>query len=504
MSLKLFAAALLFCMAGAAAPFAAWGQTLRIAINNDPDILDPTLSRTFVGTSVMSALCDKLFDFDQSLAIVPRLATSYEWADPVTLILHLRAGVTFHDGTPFDAAAVKFNLDRHVNLPGSFRKAELGAMDRVEVVDPLTVRIVLKQPSSPFIATLTDRAGMMISPAVAKAAGKDFGLNPVCSGPFRFTERVAQDHITLERYANYWDPDSVHFDRVIYRAMVDSAVRLANLRAGTVDLADIVPSDVDAVQADPKLQILSSSGLGYFGITLNVGNGPRAAQPLGQDARVRRAFELSLDRDAIVQVVFNGQYTPNSQAVSASSPLYAPDVRPPARDLARAKALLAEAGVRTPVPVALTVPNSPQSMQVAEVVQSMAREAGFDVRVTAMDFGASLAATLQGDYVAYLIGWSGLLDADSNSWSFLHTGGPQNISGYSNASVDAALDQARTATDPAARRALYARVWQQQAADLPIIYLYTPRYIMGARKQLQGHHVLPDGLIRLQGVSLQP
>jgi len=504
MNLKHLAAAwLLFGPVGGMVGTAAQGQTLRIAINNDPDILDPTLSRTFVGTAVMSALCDKLFDFDPALAIVPRLATSYEWADPVTLVLHLRTGVTFHDGTPFDAAAVKFNLDRHVNLPGSFRRAELGAMDRVEVVDPATVRIVLRQPSSPFVATLTDRSGMMVSPTAATAAGKDFGLNPVCSGPFRFAERVAQDHITLERFAGYWDAGNVHFDQVVYRPMTDSAVRPANLRAGAVDLADIVPSDVEAVRADAKLQALSSSGLGYAGITLNVGNGPRAAQPVGRDARVRQAFELSLDRDVIVQVVFNGQYTPNSQAVSAGSPLFAPEVRPPGRDLARAKALLAEAGAMPPVLVALTVPNNPQSLQVAEVVQSLAREGGFDVQVTAMDFGASLAATLRG-YVAYLNGWSGLLDADSNTWSFLHTGGPLNISGYGNAAVDAALDQARTVMDPTVRRALYGRVWRQQAVDLPIIYLYTPRYIMGARKQVQGYRVLPDGLIRLQGVSVLP
>ncbi len=499
MKLRHFAAAwLLMGAAGAAAQ----GQTLRVAINNDPDILDPTLSRTFVGTAVMSALCDKLFDFDEALAIVPRLATSFEWADPVTLILHLRPGVTFHDGTPFDAAAVKFNLDRHAGLPGSFRRAELGAMDRVEVEGPLTVRIVLKQPASPFIATLTDRSGMMVSPTAAAAAGKEFGLHPVCSGPFRFVERVAQDHITLERFPGYWDAGSVHFDRVTFRPMTDSAVRLANLQAGAVDLADIVPSDVDAVRADLKLQLLSSSGLGYAGITFNVGHGPRAGQPIGRDARVRQAFALSLDRDVIVQVVFNGQFTPNAQAVSAGNPLFVPEVRPPPRNPARARALLREAGVAPPVAVPLTVPNNPQSLQVAEIVQSMAQEGGFDVQVTAMDFGTSLATTLQGDYAAYLNGWSGLLDADSNTWSFLHTGGALNISGYSNAGVDAALDEARVATDPAARRALYSRVWQQQAADLPILYLYTPRYIMGARKQVQGYRVLPDGLIRLQGVSL--
>ena len=506
MKRRLVAASLLLGLAPPLAPTVALaqGQTLRVAINNDPDILDPTLSRTYVGTSVMAALCDKLFDFDERLDIVPRLATSFEWTDPLTVLLHLRPGVVFHDGTPFDAAAVKFNLDRHLSLPGSFRRAELSAMDHAEVVDPGTVRIVLKQPASPFIATLTDRSGMMVSPKAAEASGKDFGLNPVCSGPFRFVERVAQDHITLERFPGYWDAQSIHFDRVTYRPMTDSAVRLANLRAGAVDLADIVPSDAEAVRTDGRLQLLSSGGLGYAGITLNVGNGSRANGPVGRDARVRRAFALSLDRDVINQVVFGGEYAPNAQAVAASSPLFVPGMKPPARDVAQAKALLAAAGVSPPVALPLTVPNNPQSMQVAEVVQALARDAGFDVQVNAMDFGASLAASQRGDYVAYLGGWSGLLDADSNTWSFLHTGGPLNIAGYSNAAVDAALDGARVATDPAARRSLYEKVWQQESADLPIIYLYTSRYLLGAAKRVKGYRVLPDGLIRLQGVGFGP
>ena len=504
--MRRYATALLLAAAIAAGPAHAQapGGTLRVAINNDPDLLDPTLSRTFVGTAVLSGLCDKLFDFDEHLMIVPRLATGFDWTDPTTLLLHLRTGVTFHDGTPFDAAAVKYNLDRHMTLPGSFRRAELAAMDRVEVVDPATVRVILKRPASPFIATLTDRSGMMVSPKAAEAAGKDFGLRPVCSGPFRFVERVAQDHITLERYPGYWDASRIHLDRVTYRAMTDSSVRLANLRAGSVDMADIVPADVEGVQADARLQLLSSPGLGYAGITLNVGNGAGAAGPLGRDARIRRAFALSLDPGVLTQVVFNGQYAPNAQPVSAVSPLHDPATVPPARDLARARALLAEAGAALPVPVPLTIANNPQAVQVAEIIQSMAAEAGFAVQVNAMDFGASLAATQRGDYAAYLGGWSGLLDADSNSWSFLHTGGPLNIAGYSNPEVDTLLDQARVETATEARRVLYARVWRQEAADLPIVYLYTPRYIMGASRRVEGYRVLPDGLIRLQDVALRP
>lgn len=130
----------------------AHAQTLRIALNSDPDILDPTLSRTVNGRVVYAALCDKLFDIDPKLNIVPQLATGYEWSDPCTLVIHLRPGVKFHDGEVMDAQAVKFSLERHLTMQGSFRRSEINSIDHVEVVDPATVRIVLKAPSAPFLA----------------------------------------------------------------------------------------------------------------------------------------------------------------------------------------------------------------------------------------------------------------------------------------------------------------------------------------------------------------
>ena len=154
------------------------GTTLRIGMRDDPDILDPTFSRTYVGTVVMTALCDKLFDFDAKLNIVPGLATGYEWADSKTLLIRLRAGVKFHNGEKFDADAVKYSLERHLNASGSFRRSEIGAMDHVEVVDPLTVRVVMKQAFSPFVAILTDRAGMMLPPKAAEAGRQGIRTAP--------------------------------------------------------------------------------------------------------------------------------------------------------------------------------------------------------------------------------------------------------------------------------------------------------------------------------------
>ncbi|MDR3535891.1 MAG: ABC transporter substrate-binding protein [Acetobacteraceae bacterium] len=476
----------------------AQSQTLRIGMRDDPDILDPTYSRTYVGTVVMTGMCDKLFDFDSKLNIVPMLATGYEWNDSQTLTIHLRPNVQFQDGEPLDAAAVVYTLQRHLTTSGSFRRSEIGAMDHAEVVDPLTVRVVMKQPFSPFVAVLTDRAGMMVAPKAAEAAGKDFGLHPVCAGPFKFVERVAQDHIALERFPNYWNAAHVHYDKVMYRVIPDSSIRLANLQAGSLDLTEIAPLDADTVKRDPKLDLVSVPSLGYGALIVNTGSDPKAQGPMGRDPRVRLAFELSLDRNALSQVVFGGMYIPNGQATSALSPLYAASVVPSARDVEKAKALLKEAGVATPFPVPLVVYNTPQAVQSGEVIQAMAAEAGFAVQIDAMEFGTALAAVQRGDYVMNLGGWSGLLDTDSNAWSFLHTGGALNVAKYSNASVDGLLDRARAVSDVAERRGLYENVWQQVSKDLPMIYLWTPRNITGVSKKVAGFTFLSDGLLRLQ------
>jgi peptide/nickel transport system substrate-binding protein len=484
----------------ASGPVAA--QTLHVALREDPDILDPTLARSYVGRIVFAGLCDKLFDIDENLHIVPQLALSYEWADPKTLVLHLRPNVTFQDGEPFDAAAVKYGLERHLTMQGSFRRAEISVIDHVEVVDPLTVRLVLKSPSSPLLAILTDRAGMIVAPKAAQEEGKDFGLHPVCNGPFKFAERVAQDRIVLDRFPGYWDAKDIHFDRVVYQPMPDSAVQDANLQAGSIDLAErVLPTDVATIKADPKLRIVTSPALGYGGITFNLGNGDRSKGPIGQNALLRQAFDLAIDRQALNQVVFNGMYVPTIQAVTSASPSYVPGFEPPERDIDKAKALVKQSGVPTPITVTMNVPNTSDNAQMAEVIQSMVRDAGFDLKINLIEFASSLAAATRGDFESYLIPWSGRADADGNLYVFLHSGAGQNDGRYSNSIVDAALDTARTLTDPAARRAEYGKMLAQERKDLPIIYLYHPVNVVGLSAKLSGFRPVPDGMIRLQGLS---
>ena len=283
----------LFALALAATiPNALAEKVLRIGLAEDADVLDPTLARTFVGRIVFAGLCDKLVDIDANLKIVPQLATSWQWsADNKSLTLKIREGVTFHDGEKLDAEAVKFNIERHKTMAGSNRKGELAPVASVDVIDRNTVRLNLSKPYAPLLAQLADRSGMMVSPKAAKAEGEKFGAHPVCSGPFKFVERVAQDRIVLERFPNYWNKDAIHFDKVVYLPIVDSTVRLANLKAGQLDLIErVAPSDMPAVKADPKLVASRIVEIGYQGITINLGKSELAQKnPLGRDPRVREA-----------------------------------------------------------------------------------------------------------------------------------------------------------------------------------------------------------------------
>jgi peptide/nickel transport system substrate-binding protein len=233
--------------------------TLRIGLAEDPDLLDPTLARTFVGRIVFAGICDKLFDIGPDLKVIPQLATAYKWSDDnKALTLTLRQGVKFQDGTPFDAEAAKYSIERHLTMKGSNRKNEINAVKRVDVVDPHTIKLELSEPFAPLIAQLTDRAGMMVSPKAAKEMGDKFGTHPVCAGPYKFVERVAQDHITLEKFPDYWDKGNVHIDKIEYRIIPDSTVRLANLRSGQLDFIErVAATDVAAIKQDPNLKFAS-------------------------------------------------------------------------------------------------------------------------------------------------------------------------------------------------------------------------------------------------------
>ena len=478
--------------------------TLRIGLAEDPDILDPSMARTYVGRIVFSAFCDKLFDIDEKLNVVPQLALSHETsADGKEMTIKLRPGVKFHDGEPLDAEAAKFSLERHMTMPGSFRKSELASVDHVEVVDPLTIKLVLKTPYSPLIAQLTDRSGMMVSPKAAKEAGDKFGLRPVCAGPYKFVERVQQDRIVFEKFADYWNKDNIHIDRVVFLPIVDATVRLANLKSGALDLIErVLATDIKDVRADSRLVLSTAPELGYLGLTVNIGNDKNKG-PLSQSAKVRQALDLSIDREALNQVVFNGEFTPGNQWVSPTHPYYQKAFPVHGRDIAKAKALLKEAGVTLPVTVDYMIPKGAENEAVAQVIQSMAAEAGFDIKIRAVEFATTFKQAQAGEFQIFQINWSGRIDPDGNSYIFMRSKAPQNDGGYSNPEADKLMEEGRATSNVEERKAIYQKLTKVLLDDLPIIYIYHRTLLIAHTKKLDGYRQMPDGLVRVVGLKFK-
>ncbi|HXI36811.1 MAG TPA: ABC transporter substrate-binding protein, partial [Burkholderiales bacterium] len=398
----------------------------------------------------------------------------------------------------------KFNLERHKNLQGSNRRGELAPLASVDVVDPMTVKLNLSAPFSPLLAALADRAGMMVSPKAAQAAGAGFGAKPVCSGPFKFVERIAQDRIVLERYAGYWNKGAIHFDRIVYLPIIDATVRLANLRAGQLDFIErMASSDVPSVKSDARFKVAKIGEIGYYGITINVGKSDEAKKTaLGKDARVREAFELSLDRDGIVQVAADGEGDIGNQWVSPANPWYAKNVPIPKRDVARAKQLLAAAGTPNPT-VTLMTPTTSDAQRIAQVVQAMAKEAGFDVKIQSTEFATSLNLADKGQFDAYVLAWSGRADPDGNLFSFHACKQPLNYAGYCKPETDDLIKRSRASNNPAERLKLFEQIAAEVVGkERPIVYLYHRHWLWAHTAKLSGFRVVPDGMVRVQGLKL--
>jgi peptide/nickel transport system substrate-binding protein len=478
--------------------------TLRIALAEDPDVLDPTLSRTYVGKIVFSSICDKLFDLDENLNIVPQLALAHETSpDGKAVTIKLRSGVKFHDGEIFDAEAAKFSLDRHITMPGSFRKPEIEAIDHVEVIDRLTIRLVLKAPFAPLISQLADRPGTMVSPRAAKDAGDRFGMKPVCAGPYKFVERIQQDRIVLEKFNDYWDKNNIHIDRIVYRPISDATIRLANLKSGSVDLIErLLATDVGEVRSDPRLILATALETGYQALDINVSAGDASNNPLGRNSKVRQALSLAIDREALNKVVFDGEFVPGNQWLHPGHPYYYAGLPVPPRDLDRARALMADAGVKERFNIDLMVTTNAEGQRIAEMIQAMASDIGIDMKIHVTEIGTALKQAEGGHYQAFLLAWSGRADPDGNSYIFHKCKAPQNYTGYCNPALDRLLDAQRSTSDVAERKAIFAQAIQILLGDNPIIYLYHRRWLVAHTARLTGYRQFSDGVIRVVGIRL--
>jgi peptide/nickel transport system substrate-binding protein len=349
-----------------------------------------------------------------------------------------------------------------------------------------------------------------MSPKQLDKLGDKFANDPVCVGPFSFSQRTESDRIVLKRAKDYYDADKVKLDKLTFKIITEPSARASNLRSHDIDVADrLEPSDLATIKADPTLQVLPVTSLGYEGITINIANTDGIGKPpkpvdtaLAKNPKLREAFDLSLDRNGIAKVVYSNQVVPGCGPISPVSPWHDAGLKCPARDLERAKKLVADSGVKTPIPVTMIIDTEAVQLRLGQVIQAMAKEAGFAVKLQPTEFTSALDKTDQGQYDAFVIGWSGRVDPDGNIYQFTAKTGSLNIGSYSIPKLDNALDQARATNDRAKREQLYKQAVGIIRSDRPLIYLFHEKYLAGAGKNVVGMKVFGDGLMRFKEAGL--
>ena len=488
------------------------GGDLVMALSAEPDRLDPTTSSSLYTRYVMQTMCQKLYDIDAEGELVPQLATELPEVsdDGLTVTIPLRDDAVFADGAEFDAEAVRTTLERHLTLEDSSRRSELGPISSIEAVDERHVRITYETPFAPLAAALADRAGMMLSPKALEETGENFGDHPVCVGPFKFVERVPQTSIKVERDPLYYDADNVHLDTITYRIITDANIRAANLRSGDVQVADTIsPQDIDALMQEDGVGVLQVGSLGYQGLTINVGNTEGVGEPVGeidtplaQEAAVRLALSMSIDREALVNTVFNSWFQPACSPISPSSPFSSELSEDcPPYDPDGAKALLEEAGIETPYAIEMQVSNTPDTLRFAQALQAAVADGGFELTILPVEYSTLLDVQSRGDFDMLQLGWSGRVDPHGNMFNFLSTGGGNNYSGYNNPEVDQLLRSAAQVNEDSERAELYGQVVQQLHEDNPLIYLYRQRSLTAYTNNVAGIETFADGVVHLSNAA---
>jgi len=453
---------------------ATYGGTVTFALENDVSNLDPMLSGLFVDRNIHYAMYDSLVRVDVKGTIIPWLAEKWTTSsDGKTVTFNLRQGVKFHDGSVFDAASVKWNIERYINTKGSSRTGDLAAVASVDVVDASTVKFNLKNAFAPLLAALVDRAGMMVSQKVVDAMGADFTLKPfkAGTGPFILTEAVKNDHYTLEKNPDWWGKDAQgnklpYLDKIIVKPILDGDVRLTNLRTGQAQVLNAVAGkDVPAVKADSTLTYVEAGSFAWGSLIPN-----EAPGFIFNEKRYVKAVAMAIDRQEIldkgpaqgVGIVGWGPIAPAHFAYDASFKPW------PKADPEGAKKLVAEVG-KGPLKFELLISSGdPAGLQRAQLIQAELAKADITAEIKTQLFNDIVTLQQAHKHLGMTdVGWSGRLDPDGNTYDFVVTGKTNNDSSYSNAKVDELMNQQRVEPDPAKRADLLKQAQQIYVVDDP-------------------------------------
>jgi len=464
--------------------------TVDVAIDSSPAGLDPHLITAFnSAVIVQDNIYEGLTNIDKTLAVVPGLAESWDIAaDGLTYTFHLRPGVTFHDGSTMDAEDVAASI-RRVQSPdiASPLASRVTPIKTITVVDPMTVQFKLDAPFAPILTSLADIA---IVPAELETNKEGLQQTPVGTGPFRFAEWQPNGFIRLAKNDTYWMSGKPALDEVRFNFVPEAATRQVGITTGEYDiLPNLDPATALQLQGQPNVTVQETRDIAYTLIGMN------ASRPPFNDPRVRRAVNMLLNREEIIQGALFGAGVP-AGPLSPALVNWAVD---PATfdcyetDIEGAKALLAEAGVQTPISVKMNVLPRQDARDIAQVAQQELAAGGIQVELLNQEIGQFVQDWKNGNFDLFVSANGGSPDPDEYFYRTFKGNGSTNVFKYADPEVDALLDQGRTQTDPAARKATYDQLQTELACEGPAAHVAYGTLFTAVNSSVQGFDIYPNG-----------
>jgi peptide/nickel transport system substrate-binding protein len=473
------------------------GGTLNVGFIDDSRTLDPLMSIQFSERQVLYLVFNTLLRMRPDFSLEPELAERWTVErDGARIVFQLRAGVKFHDGTDFDAAAVKWNLDRRMDpAANSPQRSQLETIDSVEVTGPLSVAINTKQPFPPLLSYLAERPGFMVSPAAYQRAGQDFGSSPVGTGPFKFRSWTRGNRIALERNPSYWEPGLPYLDQIVFSNIAGAVVGVQRLITGELDYVDTLsPQNVRQIESNPEIKLDPITVGRWYSYQWHWDEAP-FNNPL-----LRRAVAHALDRARINEITMNGRGVISNSPTPEGLWWHTAELQGYAYDPARARSLLAEAGISPGTHIDLSAPTDPLLRQINQLVQEQLHAVGLEADLRPISQSDWYARVAQRAINFSPMRWTQRPDPDGLLSSLFHSRGFANSTGYANPGVDRALEQARSTFDEPRRKALYDEVHRLILQDLPYVPLYFSAEYAALRANVMDFRWIPDQIPRFARV----
>ncbi|WP_238492595.1 ABC transporter substrate-binding protein [Desulfotruncus alcoholivorax] len=518
----ILAAALLLagCGGGGEQKSTADNSMIVVGLQAEPATLDPHQMQDYNSTRAGREIFNTLVEFkDESTELEPGLATSWDISeDGLEYVFHLRQGVKFHDGTPFNADAVKFSIDRQIDPKhpfhdtGTYPYADFtfGMVKSVDVVDEATVKITLKEKFAPFLANMAMPAACIVSPTAVEKYGKDFTKNPVGTGPYKFVSWNPGVEVIVEANPDYWG-EKAKIQKIVYKPIIEDQARLTELESGNVDfIVNIPPDDLARLKADGNYAIVEQPGMHVWYTAMN------CQKPPFNNVKVRQAVNYAINKESIVKNILKdtgvpavGPLPPVIWSQTSDVPKY--DYNPE-----KARQLLAEAGYPNGFDVTYWVPESGSGMQqpvaMATAIQSDLAKVGINVKIQTLEWTSYLDKVFvpadKSDMQMHQMSWIGD-NGDPDNFLYILLSGEQwpeagfNDAYYKNDKVDQLLKQARTLSKQEDRTPLYQEAQKLIMEDSPWVIVDHETQIVAMNKKIKGFKLHPTGVFRFEKASLE-